>query len=395
MLPKLAVLGSTGSIGTQTLDLIRRNSEIFKVAVLSGGKNIELLSKQANEFRPDLLVVADESGVARLHGRLNYKAEILVGTDGLVAAASSANVDAVLVAVLGSAGLLPAMAAAKAGKHIALANKESLAIAGEFLLAEATKSGSKILPVDSEHSSLYQCLLGRDRGDVIGMTITATGGPFLKTPLAELEQVTPEQAAAHPIWSMGQKISIDSATLINKGLEVIEAAVLFGLRSAEIEVLIHPEARVHGLVEFRDGTTMAALFNPDMRVPITFALNSIRRILKGAKPSDDLSMKSGVTPCNLLKNSTLNFYPVDSEQFPAIALAKKVLDWGLASRCALNAADEVAVDRFIAGEIKFTQIVPLVAQTAEAFKAEKMGSIEEVLKLDKTAREYASKLNIF
>jgi 1-deoxy-D-xylulose-5-phosphate reductoisomerase len=394
-IPRIAVLGSTGSIGTQTLDILRRNPGLYTINALSAGKNVELLLKQAEEFRPELLVVGDEQGVAVLRQKLGYKPKILVGTDGLVAAASSPHIDLVMLAVLGSVGLVPCMAAARSGKHIALANKESLAIAGEFLLAEAAKSGSKIIPVDSEHSSLYQCLLGRDRRDVVRVTITASGGPFFRKPIGKLESVTPQQAAAHPRWSMGQKISIDSATLINKALEVIEAAVLFGFDASKVDAIIHPETIIHGLVDYNDGTTLAALFNPDMRVPITYALRSIHRTLTGEAESAIPPLSSGVPLCNLLKDSTLSFHSIDPQQFPAIDLAKKVLDWGLPARCALNAADEVAVGRFVAGEIRFTEIIPLVARAAEAFKAEKVGSIEEVLKLDKAAREYASNINTF
>lgn len=395
MTPRLAVLGSTGSIGTQTLDILRRNPDFFQINALSAGKNIALLAAQAEEFRPALIVVSDSAGAEALRSKLSYQADILIGEDGLVAAASSPAVDAVMLAVLGSAGLMPAMAAAKAGKQIALANKESLAIAGEFLLDEVKRSGATIIPVDSEHSSLYQCMLGRERTEFERMTITATGGPFLRVPRSELDGVTPQQAAAHPIWSMGKKISIDSATLINKALEVIEAAVLFELDADQIEVLIHPEARVHGLVEFKGGVTLAALFEPDMRVPISFALQRIQRELSADRAGEYSFIESGVSLCSLLKNSTLNFIPVDSAQFPAIDLAKKVLRWGLPARCAFNAADEVLVDRFIGGEIRFTQIVPMVARVAEAFRAEKVGSIEEVLKIDKAVREYASKLEPF
>ncbi|MFN8389352.1 MAG: 1-deoxy-D-xylulose-5-phosphate reductoisomerase [Bdellovibrionota bacterium] len=384
----LAVLGSTGSIGVQTLDVVRRNPGAFRVAALAAGSNIERLTEQIDEFKPELVVVSDESSRERLRQLVPKTVEIACGKAGLEAAACTSEVQTVVNAVVGFAGLFPAVSAVSAGKNLALANKECLVAGGSILVERARRSGARIAPVDSEHSSVFQCLKRNGcKEQVRRVILTASGGPFRNCSPEQLESVTPEDAVKHPTWSMGAKISVDSATLMNKGLEVIEAAVLFDLPGDKIEVLVHPESIVHGFVEFQEGTLLAALFSTDMRVPITYAL----KYLLG--DSDDTpQLESGVSFLDLAARGTLSFARPDVERFPALSLCYQALATGGQMPLVLNAANEIAVAAFLQGTLKFTDIPRVCAATMEAAPAQKTEDLEGIIAADAHARSVASKL---
>lgn len=343
---RLAVLGSTGSIGTQTLDVARWHG--FRVEALAAGANVERLLAQAREFRPSLIACAD-GAAASVRPHLPAGTKLVVGTAAFDEVAT-ADVDVVVAAIPGMAGLAPTAAALRAGRHVALANKEAMVIAGPLMWALAKASGGRITPVDSEHSALFQTLLGEPEAGVAGLILTASGGPFRKGP-HDLSEVTPEQALKHPNWSMGRKVTIDSSTLFNKGLEVLEAHYLFGVPFDEIEVVIHPQSLVHGLVRFSDGSLKAQIGPHDMRLPIQYA------ILGPARPATPLP--------NLPLRGAWEFEPPDTERFPCLPLAYAA---GRAAGLAptyLNAADEVAVDAFLAGSIRFTDIARTLEHVLE------------------------------
>jgi len=384
-LKRLCILGSTGSIGTQTLDVVRANRGEFGVHSLAAGTNVELLAAQAEEFTPELIVVRDSEVADALRARLKKAIPIEIGREGCEKAAASAESDIVIAAVVGFEGLFAVHAAVKAGKKIALANKESLVAAGTLLLEEAARTGAKIAPIDSEHSSIYQCLLRRGQPErVRRIVLTASGGPFWRSSAEELRNVKPEDAVKHPTWAMGAKISVDSATLMNKGLEVIEAAVLFDLPARQIEVLIHPESVVHGMVEYDEGTMLAALFVTDMRVPIAYALKALA--------GGDAIVASGVSFLDLAKREKLSFYEPDLKRFPALGLAYDALNAGGLMPAVLNAANEVAVYSFLRNEIDYCSI-PFVTETVmRGFENKKAQRIEDVVRTDTAAREAASKV---
>ncbi len=379
---RLAVLGSTGSIGTQTLEVVRANPGRFEVAGLAAGANIALLAEQIREFSPKYVVTGSEESALEL--RTSGFSSVLSGREACEKMASAGDIDIVVGAIVGFEGLYSVLAAAKNGKRIALANKECLAAAGSLLMGEAKRSGAEIVPVDSEHSSIYQCLNRRGaHEEPRRVIITASGGPFLRTPFEELAGVKPEAALKHPTWSMGAKNTIDSATLMNKGLEVIEAAVLFDLPPEKIEVLVHPESIVHGFVEYGEGSVVATMFVPDMRVPIAYALKTLA--------PECSALGSGASWLDL-RQRALNFQTPDGKRFPALSLAYQALRMGGSAPAILNAANESAVESFLSGGIGFLDIPAVVQQVLETETKRNIERIEDVVGSDTDARQSASKI---
>ena len=375
---KIAVLGSTGSIGTQTLDVCRRLG--YEIVALAAGSNAELLEKQAREFSPKLVAAADENAARRLSIALSGTGITVLGGEQAVLEAAAAECDIVLNAVTGIAGLRPTIAAVEAGNDIALANKETLVAGGRRVMDYAAERGVKILPVDSEHSAIFQCLQAKgDYARIKKLILTASGGPFFGKTAAELENMRPEDALHHPTWSMGKKVTIDSASMANKGLEIIEAAHLFDVEQNNIDVVIHRESIVHSLVQFTDNSVLAQLGVPDMRTPIQYALTWPERESEAAAELD------------LANVGTLHFYRQDEKTFPSTGLARYALDKGGTATAAFNAADEIAVAAFLDGKIKFTDIPKIIEKTIEKEFA-KGNSFEEVFYTDSEARKFASAL---
>jgi 1-deoxy-D-xylulose-5-phosphate reductoisomerase len=377
MTRRIAILGATGSIGRSTLDLVERSPERFEVVALTAQTNVRALADAAKRTRAELAVVADPRRLDELRSALNgTDCRAAAGEEGLIEAATS-DADWVMAAIVGCAGLLPTMAAIDSGRTVALANKEALVTAGSLMTGAAKRSGSTLLPVDSEHNAIFQCIAGSRREDVSRLILTASGGPFLQSSLEEMRAASPAQAVAHPRWSMGAKISVDSATLMNKGLEVIEAHHLFGLASERIEIVVHPQSIVHSLVEFVDGSLLAQLGSADMRIPIAFTLAWPQRM---ETPSERLS---------LADIGRLDFEAPDPERFPALRLAREALERGGGSAIVLNAANEVAVAAFLAGRIGFCDIVRIVEDALDQFDAPAPGSVADVVALDAETRERA------
>ncbi len=378
----LAILGSTGSVGVSTLDVVARNPERFAVRALTGCRNWALLLEQCRRFRPAVAVLADPEAARELAAavaREGLPVRVEAGEAALRAAAARDDVAFVMAAIVGAAGLLPTLAAARAGKRVLLANKEAVVMAGGLLTEALAASGGQLVPIDSEHNALFQCLppggsADPDGAGVVSLVLTASGGPFLDTPVAALDAVTPDAACRHPNWDMGRKISVDSATMMNKGLEVIEACRLFGVGPERVRVVVHPESIVHSLVEYRDGSVLAQLGNPDMRTPIAHALAWPERI------------PSGVTPLDLAALGTLSFRPIELERFPCLALAIAAAEAGGAAPIALNAANEAAVAAFLAGKIRFTAIAPVIAAVLAQYTGPDPGDLEAILALDADAR---------
>ena len=375
---RIAVLGSTGSIGTQTLDVCRRLG--YEIVALAAGSNAELLEQQAREFSPKLVAAADENAARRLSIALSGTGITVLGGERAVLEAAAAECDIVLNAVTGIAGLRPTIAAVEAGNDIALANKETLVAGGRRVMDYAAEHGVKILPVDSEHSAIFQCLQAKgDYARIKKLILTASGGPFFGKTAAELENMRPEDALRHPTWSMGKKVTIDSASMANKGLEIIEAAHLFDVEQNNIDVVIHRESIVHSLVQFTDNSVLAQLGVPDMRTPIQYALTWPERESEAAAELD------------LANVGTLHFYRQDEKTFPSTGLARYALDKGGTATAAFNAADEIAVAAFLDGKIKFTDIPKIIEKTIEKEFA-KGNSFEEVFYTDSEARKFASAL---
>ncbi len=372
----IAVLGSTGSIGRNTLEVVRKNPDKFRVVSLSAGGNVGLLRQQIKEFNPEFVSVLGEPELKELKKDSALSCEAGFGEEGAVRAACHAGVHTAVSAITGAAGLLPTMAAIKAGKDIALANKETLVMAGPLIMEEAIKIGVRILPVDSEHSAVFQSLSGHRKDDVRRIILTASGGPFLNTPAERLETVTPEQALRHPRWSMGRKITIDSATLVNKGLEVIEARWLFDLPALKISVCIHPQSIVHSMVEYIDGSIIAQIGATDMKGPIAYALTYPERIADSA-------------PLLGLAGLKLEFMEPDLKRFPCLGLAYKALETGGTAPAVLNAADEAAVSMFLKGRIPFTAIYKVISEVLERHTPGKVTALEDVLEADRWARDAA------
>ena len=372
---KLAILGATGSVGKSTLDLIERNSERFEVVAVTAATNAEALADIARRTGARLAVVSDES-------RLSDLQDLLVGSNCRAAAGEEALIEAaageaelIIAAIVGCAGLKPVMAAVEAGRTVALANKEALVTAGALMTEAAIRGGATLLPIDSEHNAIFQCLACSRNSDVARIILTASGGPFRTASAEVMRNATPAQAVAHPNWSMGAKISVDSATMMNKGLELIEAHHLFGVPSERIEIVIHPQSVVHSLVEFVDGSVLAQLGSPDMRIPIAYALAWPERIPTPAQRLDLTSI------------AKLEFEQPDLARFPALRLARETLEAGGSSPVVLNAANETAVGRFLAGAITFTDITRLVARALEESDFAAPGSIADVLEIDRLTRQ--------
>jgi 1-deoxy-D-xylulose-5-phosphate reductoisomerase len=377
---RIAILGSTGSIGRSTLNVIENNPERFQLLTMAAGSNVEAAIHDALRWQPKILSLASEQNAEQARKQLQAEGrgeiEVVHGQAGTVRVATHPEVDFVVSAIVGVAGLKATYEAVRAGKEVGLANKECLVAAGELITAEARRQGKPLLPIDSEHNAVHQCMRGGRINEVERVWLTASGGPFLNTPKSEFEKITVEQALNHPTWKMGQRITIDSATLMNKGFEVIEACRLFNLPPAQVSVVVHPQSTIHSLVEFNDGSILAQLSVTDMRLPILYALTYPERI------SSDLRF-------NVLDLKRLDFCPPDLGKFPCLRLAYEAAEAGGAKSIALNAADEVAVAAFLKREIGFTDIPRLVEQTISETEDHHPESIEEVLALDAAARERA------
>jgi len=377
----IALLGSTGSIGVSTLRLVREFPERFRVHGMVAGKNLKLLAQQVKAFRPKVVAIQHETDVPRLRKLLGKtKVDILHGEAGASAVASAAPVDVVLAAIVGGAGLMPTLKGLLAGKEIALANKEALVMAGEIFVKAAKRKNVRLLPVDSEHSAIFQCLQGNQRNEVDKIILTASGGPFLRAPLGQLAKVSVAQALKHPNWKMGRKITIDSATMMNKGLEVIEARWEFDMAPSGIEVVIHPQSVIHSMVRYQDGAVMAQLGIADMRIPIAYALSYPHR-LKGSWPALDL-----------FDHGELNFLTVEQKRFPALSLAYAALSEGGTMATVLNAANEVAVAAFLAGRIGFRKIHRIIDATMQRHSNSRAREIGAILDVDRWARSKALSL---
>lgn len=382
---KLVVLGATGSIGVNTLDVVSRHPDRYEVLALSAQNKVDRLAEQCVRFRPRYAVVGSDKAAASLEGLLRPSGTgtvVLAGIEALERIASLPEADTVMAAIVGAAGLRPSLAAARAGKKILLANKEALVMAGPVFMKEVQRNRSILLPIDSEHNAIYQSLpidysSNLEISGVRRILLTASGGPFRQMSQESLEQVTPDQACAHPNWVMGRKISVDSATMMNKGLEVIEAHWLFNAPPERIEVVIHPQSVIHSMVEYADGSVIAQLGNPDMRTPIAYALGFPERI------------EAGVEPLDLCRIGTLNFERPDFQRFPCLRLAYEALSEGGNAPAVLNAANEVAVEAFLGGNLGFTRIPRVIAQTLADVPWKEVASMEDVLVADGVAREVA------
>ena len=372
---KLAILGATGSVGKSTLDLVERSPERFEVVALTAASNAAALAEAAKRTGAGLAVIADEARLPELRDALaGTGCRAAAGRDALIEAAA-AEADWVMAAIVGCAGLEPVMAAVEAGRTVALANKEALVTAGSLMTEAAARAGATILPVDSEHNAIFQCLAGSRSQDIARLVLTASGGPFRKLSSAQMAAMTPEQAVAHPNWSMGAKISVDSATMMNKGLELIEAHQLFGLPGERIDILVHSQSVIHSLVEFIDGSVIAQLGAADMRIPIAYTLAWPERM---ATPAERL---------DLARIGSLDFEPPDLARFPALRLAREVLAAGGAAPIVLNAANEIAIAAFLERRIGFTDIAATVARALETIDAGAPRSIAEVIDIDSQVRE--------
>ena len=377
----LTILGSTGSIGVSTLEIVAAHPDRFRVVAMTAGKNLELFVRQIRQFAPQIAVVASSGDVPLLKemcGTLDV--EILGGMEGLIAAATVDEVEMVVAAIVGAAGLLPTAAAIRAGKDIALANKETLVTAGHLFMDMVQEHGVRLFPVDSEHSAVFQSIEGHRSADIEKIILTASGGPFLNTPAEQFTRVTVRDALNHPNWNMGRKITIDSATMMNKGLEVIEARWLFDVPVEKIDVNIHPQSIIHSMVEYIDGCVIAQLGTPDMKAPIAYALSYPERISTGVKPLD-LTQFSGLT-----------FLRPDMDKFRCLGLAYRAINSGESMPAVMNAANEIAVEAFLEGRIGFVQIADTIETTMNAHKPRDLRSIEEVLEADLWGRETAREI---
>lgn len=383
----ITVLGATGSIGVSTLDVLARHPERYRVVALTANRQVERLLEQCLVHRPRYAVMVDAQAAERLAAGLREagaETEVLSGTDALEQVASLPKVDYVMAAIVGAAGLPPTLAAARHGKRILLANKEALVMSGHLFMEEVHNNGAELLPIDSEHNAIFQCMPPNfDKGlpevGVRRILLTASGGPFRQTPLSELESVTPEQAVAHPNWSMGRKISVDSATMMNKGLEVIEACWLFNTSPANIQVVLHPQSVIHSMVEYSDGSVLAQLGNPDMRTPIAHALAWPERI------------ESGVASLDMFAIARLDFEAPDLNRFPCLRLAMESMEAGGTAPTILNAANEIAVDAFLEGQIGFTDIARVIEQTLESMAVRDAETLNTIFEDDREARLIAQR----
>ncbi|MEN8669998.1 MAG: 1-deoxy-D-xylulose-5-phosphate reductoisomerase, partial [Ketobacter sp.] len=381
----ITVLGSTGSIGVSTLDVLRQHRGRYRAFALTAHTNVDDLFRQVLEFMPRYAVLLEDSRAEELRNRLRQAGsdtEVLAGMDGLVAVAEHADVDQVMAAIVGAAGLLPTLAAVRSGKRVLLANKEALVMSGQLFMSAVKRSGAELLPIDSEHNAIFQCMPvdfadGLGRKGVSRILLTGSGGPFRQLPLAQFAEVTPEQACAHPNWSMGRKISVDSATMMNKGLEFIEACWLFSASVDQVQVVVHPQSVIHSMVQYVDGSVLAQMGNPDMRTPIAFGLGWPERIA------------SGVAPLDLVDVARLDFQQPDEGRFPCLRLAREAMMAGKTASVVLNAANEVAVDAFLAGRVRFTAIPAVIESVLGRMTLVEAVDIDTILRADQAAREMA------
>lgn len=377
---RVVILGSTGSIGRNALEVIGRHRDRFKVTGLAAGSNIEVLEKQVRDFCPEIVALADYEASDRLRKRIGSTVEVLGGQEGINALASYENSDFVLSAMVGFSGLMPTLNAIRAGKTVGIANKETLVVAGEIIMGEARSRDVMILPVDSEHSAVFQCLEGRDRNCLRKIILTASGGPFRNRNAEEFRDISPDEALRHPRWKMGKKVTIDSSTLMNKGLEVIEASHLFGLGPEEIEVVIHPESIIHSMVEFIDGTIISQQSVPDMKGPIAYALSYPER-LDNIMPSLDLT-----------EVGTLSFFKPDLDRFPCLRYAYEALRAGGTMPAVLNASNEVAVKAFLEGIIHFDEIPVIINKTMSYHTIKGSPELDDIIEADHWARLIAEEI---
>ncbi len=384
----VTILGSTGSIGVSTLDVIERNSDRFEIVAITANRNVDAIKEQCMKYSPKYAVMADEDSAEQLRGLLANNApdiKILAGQSGLEQVAALVEVEYVMAAIVGAAGLLPSLAAARAGKRVLLANKEALVMSGQLFMDIVNESNAELLPIDSEHNAIFQCMPihyrdGLEKAGVRQILLTASGGPFRTLPLDELVTVTPEQACAHPNWDMGRKISVDSASMMNKGLEVIEACWLFNTSPDSVTVVLHPESVIHSMVQYVDGSVIAQLGNPDMRTPIAHAMAWPERI------------EAGVERLNMFDVAQLNFEKPDIVRFPCLRLAAESMQAGGTSTAILNAANEIAVAEFLDRKIQFTDIPKVVETTLENINKKEVINLEIVLEADAEARDFARNL---
>ncbi|MDT8402980.1 1-deoxy-D-xylulose-5-phosphate reductoisomerase [Sulfuriflexus sp.] len=381
----ITILGATGSIGISTLDVVRAHAGDYQVVALTANRDVERLLAQCREFAPAYAVMADPSAAARLAGQVQAEGlavEVLAGSEGLERVAALPQTDYVMAAIVGAAGLLPTLAAARAGKRILLANKEALVMSGHLFMQAVREHGAELLPIDSEHNAIFQCMpqgyrAGMDAQGVRRILLTGSGGPFRDIPVEQLAGVTPEQAIAHPNWSMGRKISVDSATMMNKGLELIEACWLFDVGPDTIEIVVHKESVIHSMVDYLDGSVLAQLGNPDMRTPIAHALAWPRRI------------DSGVAALDIVTIGQLNFERPDLQRFPCLRLADEAIRAGGTASTILNAANEVAVEAFLQGQLAFTAIAGVIETCMQSISFVEAESLDTILNADTHAREVA------
>lgn len=378
----LTILGSTGSIGVSTLNVVARHPQQYQVFALTANQRVAELAQQCQQFRPRYAVLGTESAAQQLRSLVSSDVEVLWGEEGLALVAAHKMADTVMAAIVGAAGLIPTLAAVKAGKKVLLANKESLVMAGQLFMDVVHESKAILLPIDSEHNAIFQCLpvdySGREQAGVRRLLLSASGGPFRTTPLSDLTAMTPNQACAHPNWSMGRKISVDSATMMNKGLELIEASWLFTVDARDIDIVIHPQSIIHSLVEYIDGSVLAQLGNPDMRTPIAHALAWPQRI------------DAGVSSLDLIAIANLNFEAPDEQRFPALSLARTAAVTRGDAPAALNAANEVAVEAFLNGAIGFTHIADIVDRVMQSWPLGEPRELGAVQEADRRARAMAT-----
>jgi 1-deoxy-D-xylulose-5-phosphate reductoisomerase len=379
----ICILGATGSIGVSTLDVIARHSSQYKVIALTANTNIDTLYEQCLEHHPEVVVVVDEQKARIFEEKIKNSSiadiKVLSGAKSLEHVATLDNVDSVMAAIVGAAGLLPSLAAAKVGKTILLANKEALVMSGSIFMQAITESGAQLLPIDSEHNAIFQCMpagykTGMQAKQARRILLTASGGPFRETPVDQLINVTPEQAVAHPNWDMGRKISVDSATMMNKGLEMIEACILFDMAPSQIQVVIHPQSVIHSMVDYVDGTVLAQMGNPDMRIPIAYSM---------AWPD---RFDSGVEPLNIFDVARMDFQEPNLERFPCLRLAYEAIAAGGIMPTVLNAANEIAVDAFLNEQVRFTDIPVIIERCMKKFEAKPADTLEIILDADQKAR---------
>jgi 1-deoxy-D-xylulose-5-phosphate reductoisomerase len=385
----ICILGATGSIGVSTLDVVARHSDLYKVIALTANRNIDTLYEQCQQHRPEYVVVVDTSKAHAFQEKIKNselsEIKVLSGSEALEQVATLNQVDSVMAAIVGAAGLLPSLAAAKAGKTVLLANKEALVMSGAIFMQAVTNSGGHLLPIDSEHNAIFQCMpAGYETGQLSKVArrilLTASGGPFRTMPVEQLANVTPAQAIAHPNWDMGRKISVDSATMMNKGLEMIEACLLFNMKPDQIQVVIHPQSVIHSMVDYIDGTVLAQMGNPDMRIPIAHSLAWPDRFDSGAKP------------LNIFEVRHMDFEEPNLERFPCLRLAYKAMNAGGTMPTILNAANEIAVEAFLNEQVRFTDIPVIIERCMDATAVKQADNLSVILEVDQQARELSKQI---